>query len=347
MKNFNYEKYLERINTKEINDLINAIYEFKGKVESLEKIKAKHRTKFKQIATNLSIYSSNELESIRTSATRFKKIIQNKESPKTKSEEEILGYKKVLETIFESYQYIPLNLNIILQLHRDLYSFVDTNIGGKTKITQNYIVKKTDDYEEILFTPLFPAETPDALKKLCEQFNFVKNSNKLSILILIPIFINDFLAIHPFLDGNGRLSRLLTTLLLLQNGFQIPLYTSLENLILETKSLYYAALQKSQTNWIENNEDPYPFVIYFLKLVFKAYQMYFAQLEHLSYKKDKNIETIKTEINNIIGKFTKETLVLRLPFISKSSIEKNLKFLVNENFIGKEGKGKATFYYKK
>lgn len=148
-----------------------------------------------------------------------------KNNTKERDEREILGYRDVLNTIHENYEYIPLTSNYILQLHRDLYQYSEKSIGGAYKATQNYIAATdVNDNEYLLFTPLVPCETKPAVEKICEEFNYIMDTQEIDPLILIPIFIHDFLCIHPFSDGNGRMSRLLTTLLLYKSGYLVGKY---------------------------------------------------------------------------------------------------------------------------
>ena len=164
-------------------------------------------------------------------------------------------------SIHESFDAIPITQNYILQLHKILYSHMNNPLAGRTKITQNYITATyPDGHVETLFTPLAPYETPEALDRICEEYNRVIGNMELEPLIAIPVFIHDFLCIHPFNDGNGRMSRLLTTLLLYRSDFYVGKYISLEAKIAKNKELYYAALAQAQIGWHEGTEDVVPFI---------------------------------------------------------------------------------------
>lgn len=217
--------------------------------------------------------ASNAIEGIVTTSTRMKQLVEEKTTPKNRDEQEIAGYRDVLNIIHESFDAIPISRNYILQLHKIMYSHMNNPIAGQTKNVQNYIsATYPDGHTEILFTPLAPYETPDALDRICEEYNRVIGNLEVEPLIAIPVFIHDFLCIHPFNAGNGRMSRLLTTLLLYRNGFYVEKYISLEAKIAKNKDLYYDALGQSQHGWHEGTEDTMPFIKYFLGIVLAAYK---------------------------------------------------------------------------
>ena len=202
----------------------------------------------------------------------LKQLVENKTTPRNRDEKEIMGYRDVLNTIHENYEYIPMRPNYLLQLHRDLYKYSHKNIGGSFKNTQNYIsAVAADGREYVLFTPPAPYETPAAIDAICESFNRMIDSQEVDSLILIPVFIHDFLCIHPFNDGNGRMSRLLTLLLLYRSGYIVGKYVSMEMLIEKTKETYYEALQNSSIEWHNDKSDYTSFVRYYLGVVLKGY----------------------------------------------------------------------------
>ena len=265
MRYFNYSKYKDVTWDNEILGYISQIHEFKGKLSSIElKNKAKIN-KLVEIAKIQSTEASNKIEGIVTTATRIKQICENKTTPKNRDEKEILGYRNVLNTIHENYEFIPIKSSYILQLHGDLYKFSEKSIGGKFKNVQNYISEtRADGSSFVRFQPLEPYETPDAIDRLCEEFNIAVSKDDVDPLILIPIFILDFLCIHPFNDGNGRMSRLLTLLLLYKQEYNVGKFISIEKIIEETKGRYYDALQLSSTNWSDNTNNPTEFIKYML-----------------------------------------------------------------------------------
>ena len=253
--------------------LIAAIYKEAGKEEFYLKQRPQELEKLVEIAKVQSTEASNAIEGIVTTNTRIKQLVAEKTTPRNRNEQEIAGYRDVLGVIHESFDAISISQNYILQLHKMLYSYMNNPVAGRTKTVQNYIsATHPDEDTEILFTPLTPYETPAALDRICKEYNRVIGNMELEPLIAIPVFIHDFLCIHPFNDGNGRMSRLLTTLLLYRSGFYVGKYISLEAKIAKNKDLYYDALSQSQIGWHERTHDPVPFIKYLLGTILSAYK---------------------------------------------------------------------------
>ena len=220
MRQFNYKKIKEMTWDSEILGYIAAIYKEAGKQELYLKQRPEELEKLVEIAKIQSTEASNAIEGIVTTSTRIRQLVEDKTTPRNRDEQEIAGYRDVLNIIHESFDAIPITQNFILQLHKIMYSHMGNSMGGRTKNVQNFVsATYPDGHTEILFTPLPPFETPEALDKICAEYNFVIGNAEVEPLIAIPIFIHDFLCIHPFNDGNGRMSRLLTTLLLYRSGF--------------------------------------------------------------------------------------------------------------------------------
>ena len=281
-----------------------------------------------------------------TTNTRIKQLVEKKTTPRNRDEQEIAGYRDALNIIHESFDAIPISQNFILLLHKILYSHMNNLMGGRTKSVQNYIsATYPDGHVETLFTPLSPFETPEALDKICEEYNRVIENMEVEPLIIISIFIHDFLCIHPFNEGNGRISRLLTTLLLYRNGFYVGKYISLENKIAKHKDLYYNALSQAQHGWHEGNEDVVPFIKYLLGTILAAYKD-FEERFSLVETKLPALETVRQASMYKIGRFNKQDIRQLCPTLSNSSIEKAFRDLISLGEIKKEGKGKGTCYYR-
>lgn len=347
MRNFNYSLIKDTKWDMDILSLIGAIYKEAGKQELYLKQRPEELEKLVEIAKIQSTEASNAIEGIVTTNTRLRQLIEEKTAPKNRNEQEIAGYRDVLSIIHESFDAIPITQNYILQLHKILYSHLSNPMAGRTKSVQNYIsATYPDGHTETLFTPLAPYETPEALDRICEEYNRVIGNMELEPLIAIPVFIHDFLCIHPFNDGNGRMSRLLTTLLLYRNGFYVGKYISLEAKIAKNKDLYYDALGASQDGWHEGKEDPVPFIKYLLGTILAAYKDFedrFALVE----KKLPAIEMVRRATQNKIGRFTKQDIRELCPTLSVSSIEGALRNMVSSCELVKEGSGKNTCYYRK
>ena len=347
MRDFNYGKLRNIKWDNEVLGLVAQIHEYKGMQTLFLKQKPATLEKLVEIAKIQSTESSNKIEGIVTTATRIKQLCDQKTTPKNRDEEEISGYRDALSLIHESYEYIPIRSSYILQLHQVLYRYSQRGIGGRFKNTQNYITEIKESGEQIVrFMPLDPFETPTAIEKMCESFNRETDACEIDPLILIPAFIVDFLCVHPFNDGNGRMSRLLTTLLLYRAGYVVGKYVSLESKIEKTKESYYKALEKSDINWNNGENDLTPFIKYILGTVLSAYRD-FEQRVILVEEKFSAIDLVRNAVNNTIGKFTKSDIMELVPSVGKTSIENSLKILVEEGVIGRDGKGKATFYFRK
>ena len=247
MRPFNYSNLKEQKWDSDILGYIAAIYKEAGKQELYLKQRPEALEKLVEIAKIQSTEASNAIEGIVTTATRIKQLVEEKTAPKNRDEQEIAGYRDVLNLIHENFDAIPLSQNYILQLHKIMYSHMNNPMAGRTKSTQNFIsATYPDGHVETIFTPMAPYEAPEALDRICEEYNRVIGNMEVEPLIAIPIFIHDFLCIHPFNDGNGRMSRLLTTLLLYRSEFHVGKYISLEAKIAKNKDLYYDALNRSQ-----------------------------------------------------------------------------------------------------
>lgn len=344
-RNFDYSTLLTKPFDSELISYIGLIHEFKGRQELYLEQNPEELDKLIELSKIQSTESSNEIEGIVTTNQRFVQLMNEKTTPKNRSEQEIKGYRNVLELIHKNSDYINLTPNTILQLHKELYKFSSESFGGKFKDTPNEIDAITSNGKKIvLFRPLEPYETPEAIEKLCEEYNKAINKYRIDPLIVIPVFIHDFLCIHPFNDGNGRMSRLLTTLLLYKNGYHISKYISLEKKILLTKDDYYDALQYSSWKWIENNNDNTPFIKYMLSTILASYRDFEDRVNVVG-KKMSAKEMVEKAVNSKLGKFTKADIAELCPEISKGSVEQTLKAMCDEGKIKKEGSGRATFYY--
>ena len=344
MRNFNYSKIKDIKWDSEILSLVASIYRYQGKQELYLKQRPNELEKLIDIAKIQSTESSNKIEGIVTTSVRLKQLLEEKTTPRNRNEQEIVGYRDVLDIIHENFDVIPISRNYILQMHKILYSHMNNPLAGKTKNVQNYIsATYPDGHSEVLFTPLSPFETPGALDRICDEYNRVIGNSEVEPIIMIPIFIHDFLCIHPFNDGNGRLSRLLTTLLLYKNGFYVGRYISLESLIAKDKGSYYEALNKAGMNWQNGNEDIVPFIKYLLGIILAAYK---AFDDRFSIVEDKlsAVEMVRKATSQKIGRFSKQDIRELCPSLSISSIEGSLRKLVEEGELRREGVGRSTKY---
>lgn len=343
MHEYKYKTVADTLLTADIVSMLTKIHEYKGEQNLFIEAKSDILTKLVEIAKIQSTESSNKIEGIYTSDERIKKLITDKTTPRNRDEQEIAGYRDVLSTIHDNFDFIPPKSTMILQLHRDLYKFSGSESGGKYKTGDNIIAETDSEGNRFVrFKPVSALETPDEIDRLCENFEREITSEQVDPLLLIPMFILDFLCIHPFNDGNGRMSRLLTLLLLYRSGYIVGKYISIEKLIEETKDTYYEALQRSSTNWHENNNDYAPFVRYMLGILLGAYREFETRVKtFVGVSKNDRIREILRET---LGKITKKELLEKCPDISKITVERTLREMVQSGEIIKISGGRYTAY---
>lgn len=347
MKEFNYSNIDEQLFDKEIIRLLTELHEFRGKQELYMESYPNVLEAMVRVAKIQSTGASNRIEGIYTSDKRLDELVEEKTKPKNINEEEIAGYREVLNTIHENYDYIVPRSNVILQLHRDLYMYNSGGAGGSFKNADNIIEEKNEFGEKkVRFVPVAAYLTKDTMEQMCNQFVETMNKDCVDPLILFPVFILDFLCVHPFNDGNGRMSRLLTLLLLYQNMYIVGKYISIEMLIEKTKDSYYETLQASSNGWHENSNDYKPFVKYFLGILLGAYREFSSRVETLRNHGLSKSERVKHVFETKIGKISKSDILKLCPDISVTTIEKALSALLNEGFITKVGGGRSTAYIK-
>ena len=344
MREFDYCKLRESSWNAEILSFVAQIREHKGRQDLYLRQKPVELKRLVEVAKIQSTDSSNRIEGIGTSNARMKQLVEERTAPRNRDEQEIVGYRDVLNTIHESYDHIPLKSDIILKLHRDLLSYTDKTFGGKFKNTQNYINETHADGSSFTrFTPLEPFETPEAVDAICTSYRDALAKQVVDPLILVPIYICDFLCIHPFNDGNGRISRLLTTLLLYQSGFMVGKYISIEQKIERTKDTYYDVLGKVSSGWQEGKNDYTSFIKYFLGIVLSCYRDLEERLGSVD-RKSTPYEIVRSAVDNTLGVFTKAQILELCPSIGSSSVEAALKRLKEEGYILRQGSGRNTAY---
>ena len=343
MKNYNFREKWQKLLTPEIVKKLTRINEYKGEQRLFIEAHKDELNDLVEIAKVQSTEASNRIEGILTTDDRLKNLVQEKTTPRNRDESEIAGYREVLNIIHENYDYIPINVNYILQLHRNLYKFLENADGGMFKTTDN-VIREIDleGNEKVRFRPVSAWETPTSMEMLCKEFSEAKN--EVDPLLLNIMFILDFLCIHPFNDGNGRMSRLLTLLLLYQSGFIVGKYISIEKIIEESKETYYEVLQDSSIKWHENQNDYKPFVNYILGVIINAYKEFESRVKLLTNPGLSKADRIREMIKNHIGTITKSELMEMNPDISDTTIQRALADLLKRGEIEKIGGGRYTKY---
>ena len=344
MRKYDFQNKWQKLLVPDIVALLTQIHEFKGEQNLFIETNSDTLTQLVEVAKIQSTEASNKIEGIYTSDDRLKKIVLNKTTPRTRNEQEIAGYRDVLATIHESYEYIPLRPTMILQLHRDLYKFSGMSIGGHYKNSDN-VIAETDSAGNrfVRFQPVPAWETPEAIDFACKAYDEAVQSGA-DPLLVIPMFILDFLCIHPFNDGNGRMSRLLTLLLLYRSGYIVGKYISIEKVIEQSKETYYETLQQSSAGWHENQNDYTPFVRYMLGVIVAAYRDFSSRVQVLVTSGMSKPDRIREVIKGTLGKITKAEIMEKCPDISQITVQRTLIELQKKGEIIKLGGGRYTSY---
>lgn len=342
---FDYKDKPTELLTPEVVSMLNTLYECKGRQDLFIEAQPDVLTQLLDVAKIQSTGASNRIEGIFTTNERLIQLVKENATPKNRREEEIAGYREALGIIHENYEYISPRVNMILNLHKNLYSYSGSAIGGEYKNTDNVIAETTNDGQQhVRFQPVPAYLTPETMEQLCEAYSAAIQEGKHDPLLLTMMFVLDFLCIHPFTDGNGRLSRLLTLLLLYRAGFIVGKYISIEMLIEKTKDSYYETLQASSEGWHENNNTALPFVRYMLGVLVKAYNEFESRVEHLVYRKQPKGERVREIISCHLGKITKRDIMTAAPDISEATIENALADLLKQGYIEKAGAGRSVGY---
>ncbi|EIJ80417.1 Fic family protein [Bacillus methanolicus PB1] len=347
MRRFHYEELKNLRLPMTTVQLISKINEYKGKQDLYKKQSPQILNTLREVAVIQSTKASNSIEGIIITDKRLKAIMQNHNTePLDRSEGEIAGYRDVLNTIHSSYDVIPINSNVLLQLHRDLYKFVSAE-GGRWKQNDNYIKEKLptgETYVRFVPTPAF--QTPEAMNNLIEEYRERVNQQDVEPLILIAVFILDFLCIHPFDDGNGRMARLLTLLLLYKFGYEVGRYISLEKVIEESKETYYETLKRSSIGWHEGQNDIFSWTNYLLGTIVAAYKQLEERVGVVESRAGDKSARVEEFIDKKIGYFTKEDIRNACPDVSESTINRVLNKLKEEQKIASTGKGRNAKWKK-
>ncbi len=345
MRALNYKTEYQKLLSPEIVSYLAQIHEQKGQQNLFIEAQKDALSELLEITKIQSTEASNRIEGIITSDDRLKKIVMNKTTPKGRSEREIAGYRDVLNTIHENYDFIPVRPGMILQLHRDLYKFSNSAMGGSFKNSDNVIAEELPDgTKRVRFQPVPAWETSEAMDSLCNALQEALTDPEMDPLLLMPMFILDFLCIHPFGDGNGRMSRLLTLLLLYRSGYFVGKYISLERLTADSKETYYEALQESSTDWHEGTNDYLPFVRYMLGIVIAAYREFVSRVDVLITRGLSKPERVREIIRSTTGKITKTQIMRQCPDISQKTVERALAEMLKSEEIIKISGGRYTSY---
>ena len=345
MRQFDYTTVPAELEATPITNLLLSIREHKGRQLALSQVKPELLSSLMEEAKIQSTRSSNGLEGIVTTQKRLKAIMAYSAKPSSRAEEEIAGYRDVLSLIHEQHDSIPVTPSVILQLHRDLMAHTAISYGGHWKDSDNEIVSIDDQGNRFVrFRPPSALATPGLIKEACQSLNDALSRQVCDPLLISLRFIFDFVSIHPFNDGNGRMSRLLTTLLLEKTGYDVARYISIERLIEDNKALYYNALAASSTGWNENQNTEVPFIRFMLGTLAAYRQLEQRTLIESSTRPMSKQARIAVLFQQRPGVIKKSDIRSNCPDISEVTVKRTLGQLVSCSAIEKTGAGRSTGY---
>lgn len=313
---------------------IRQLGEYRGKEALFKQQTPQMLETLRQVSIIQSTESSNRIEGIEAPAERIRKLVEHKTTPKNRSEQEIAGYRDALATIHTTHPNMPFTVGIVLQLHRDLYQFVAQQ-GGRWKMSDNEISEtRADGTKVIRFRPVTAHQTPDAMERLHTHFDKKWDRGEIDPLLIIPAYVFDFLCIHPFTDGNGRMARLLTLLLLYRAGFEVGRYISLEHLVEKQREGYYDALYNSSQGWHDGAHSLLPWWEYFLGvMLLGAYHEFEHRTGELTNAHGAKTEMVLSAIEKLPSQFRYADLAQACPNVSRPTIKRVLGKLRDEGKI--------------
>lgn len=305
--------------------ILRRLGEHQGRQELYRRQAPEMLENLRRVALIESTESSNRLEGIvADNEKRLRALVNERSTPANRTEGEIAGYRDVLDTIHQNHADIPFSDRVVLQFHRDLLKYADGS-GGRWKVSANEIRETLPDgTKHIRFSPLAPHLTEDGMRDLHEDFHQAVKAGAWDPLLLIPFYILDFLCIHPFSDGNGRMARLLTLLALYHHGYEVGRYISLERVIEKTKESYYDTLFLSSQGWHEGKHDVWPWTEYFLGTLLAAYSEFETRFDRVSTGRGSKTDTVKNAISSFVGDFTIQDVETACPMVSRDMIRRVL-----------------------
>ena len=348
MKKFDYSFLDNGLLPANLINLTGLIYSLKTGAEIRKYEYEKIFTELEKIAKVQSVKSSNEIEGIVTSDERIKQIVNQSSEPLNHNELEIAGYRDALNEIHLNYEHIDFSEEIILKLHEIMMSYTGNENSGKYKTDNNLIIEPDEDgNRKVRFKPISAKETPKAMEQLVLAYMDASSNLNINQLLLIPCVILDFLCIHPFKDGNGRISRLLSLLLLYKNGFDAGKYISFEEQINNSKGYYYETLKESSISWDTNENTYIPFIHNFLSTLYLCYKELDKRFNVVNSNKITKKARIEATVLNSLVPVSKSEVCNILPDVSPTTVELVLGNMVRDEKVRIIGKGKNTKYIRK
>jgi len=321
--------------------------EYRGKQELFTRQRSEVLEALRTVAVVESSESSNRLEGIEAPKSRIEAIVLRDTTPRNRSEQEIAGYRDALNLIHDSAADMPFSVNVILQLHRTIYGYLAQE-GGHFKPTDNEIVERGPGGEilRVRFTPPSAAATPGHMDGLVTRYRTVFDEGVHDALVVIPAVILDFLCIHPFLDGNGRVARLLTLQLLYRAGYDVGRFISLERIFEESRESYYETLEASSQGWHDGAHDPFPWLRYSWGSLLKAYEELEDRVGLIGTGKGSKTQQVRAAVERHVAPFAISELVRDCPGVSKEMVRHVLRQMRDEGLLVTEGKGRGAKWRK-
>ena len=345
MREFNYKHFPDGLATSETINLISKIHEYRGRGISFAASSPVILEALRDVAIVQSAEASNSIEGIRTSDKRLGEIMDKSTELKTRDEEQIAGYRDVLTLIHDNHEHMDVTSGVILQMHKMLYRYTPSSMGGHCKVGDNEIRDvRADGTTYTRFKTMPAVATPHAMEALCDAYHEGVADGDIDPLLLSLMFVFDFTCIHPFNDGNGRMSRLLTLLLMYKAGYDVGRYVSVEREIERSRGSYYDALAASSEGWNENRNDYAPFVRYMLGVINAAYGVLDESVRDVLERKLTKAQRVEKAVSESLGSISKSQIMAMLPDISMVTIERVLASLLEEGKVEKVGGGRSTAY---
>jgi len=321
--------------------------EYRGRQDLFSRQRPEVLESLKTVATIESSESSNRLEGIRAPEARIEAIVLRDTRPRNRSEQEISGYHDALDLIHQSGHEMPFTPNVVLQLHKTIYGHLPQQ-GGRWKMTDNEIVERGPDGEviRVRFTPVSAVATPGSMDELTARYQREREQGTHDELVLLPFAILDFLCIHPFTDGNGRVARLLTLQLLYRAGYEVGRYISLERIIEDTSTSYYEALEASSLRWHDDEHDPIRWMRYFWGVMIRAYEEFEERVGTIGTGRGSKTQQVRDAVARQVAPFAISALQRHTPGVSKEMVRRVLRQMRDEGLLVTEGQGRGARWKK-
>lgn len=343
MEQFEYGRILQGLMTPRVVSALCGVHEHRGRQRMYAQTQPQELLNLCEVAKIQSTGASNRIENISTTEKRLREIVVEDVQPRNRDEREIAGYRYVLDEIHQSHDDIPVTPNVILQLHRDLYRYLDVLHAGRYKDADNLIAERVDGKLVARFRPTSAVATPSAAERICNEYKVQIDSGEFDPLLVSLVFVFDFVSIHPFNDGNGRMSRLLTLLLMYKNGYTIGKYISIEAEIELSKETYYEALSASSPGWERGESNYEPFVLYMLGVVAACCAKLDKRMDIVS-TSGSNEEVVRAYFESLVSPVNKREIMDDNPGLSQRTIERILGRLQEEGLVEKTGAARSTRY---